>query len=172
MSGGLVPITPEGWARGRGYSNGMTVPGGSRLVFVAGQIAWDEGQHLVGAGDLPTQFGKALANVMTVVRTAGGRPEDVASMTVYVTDLDAYRGAAKTLGEIWQTHMGKHYPAMALVGVAGLVAPGAMVEIQAVAAIAAAEKRGKSAIAAALRASLTEVTPTLAALPPVEMPPA
>ena len=155
-STGLVPIFPEGWPRGRGYSNGMTAPGGSRLVFVAGQIAWNEQSELIGAGDLVAQFGKALENVCTVVRAAGGRPIDIASMTVYVTDLDAYRSGAKALGDVWKTHMGKHYPAMALVQAAGLVAPGALVEIQAIAAISAPEKTGKSAITAALRASLSK----------------
>lgn len=107
---------------------------GDGLLHVAGQIGWNTSGAIV-SDDLIEQFGQALDNVLAVVRAAGGEPTDVADMTVYVTDLDAYRGAAGELGEVWRARFGKHYPAMALLGVSGLVHPGARVEIQATAHI-------------------------------------
>ncbi len=124
-------IHPEGWAPAKGYANGVACEGG-RVVYVAGQIAWDERQNLV-SDDFVAQFDRALANVVAVVEAAGGRATDVAKMTVYVTDLDAYRANLKALGAAWRLRLGRHFPAMALVGVAGLVEPGAKVEIEAVA---------------------------------------
>jgi enamine deaminase RidA (YjgF/YER057c/UK114 family) len=152
----LSPVEPEGWPRPRGYSNGMIAPAGARVLFVAGQIALDEKQALVGAGDLPAQFRKTLENVVAVVRAAGGEPKDIGSMTAFVTDLEAYRAALKPLGTAWKEVMGDHYPAMALVGVAGLVMPGALIEIQAIAAIPGGPARGRGAVANALRASLEQ----------------
>ena len=108
---------------GKGFSNGMI--GRGRVLHVAGQI---------GAGaDLVAQFGAALDCVLAVVKKAGGVPEDVAEMTVYVTDIDAYRAATRALGPVWRERLGRHYPAMALVAVTALVDPTALVEIQAVA---------------------------------------
>jgi enamine deaminase RidA (YjgF/YER057c/UK114 family) len=117
------------WPRPRGYANGMVCTG--RAVHVAGQIGWVGGAFTTD--DLAEQFGIALDNVIAVVRAAGGAAESIAEMTVYVTDLDAYRTGHKAIGLAWRARMGTHYPAMALVGVAGLVEPRAKVEIQAVA---------------------------------------
>jgi enamine deaminase RidA (YjgF/YER057c/UK114 family) len=108
---------------GRGYANGVVASG--PVLHVAGQIG--------GGATFLEQFGAALDNVIKVVRAAGGAPEQIAEMTVYVTDIDAYRNGLRELGPIWKARLGKHYPAMALVAVAALVAPSAMVEIQAVA---------------------------------------
>ena len=123
-------IQPEGWPRPRGYANGAVA--GGEVLHVAGQIAWDESETIV-SDDLIDQFAKALDNVLAVVRAAGGEPTDVADMTVFVTDLDAYRSGASRLGAVWRERFGKHYPAMALIGIAGLVHPQAKVEIQATA---------------------------------------
>jgi enamine deaminase RidA (YjgF/YER057c/UK114 family) len=81
------------------------------------------------------QFGRALENVLAVVREAGGGPEHVGRLTIYVTDLNAYRTSLKPLGEVYRRLMGRHYPAMALVQVTGLVDPNAVVEIEATAVV-------------------------------------
>jgi len=124
-------IQPEGWAPAVGYANGVACEGG-RTVYVAGQIGWDAQQQF-HSDDFVEQLDQALANVVAVVRAAGGEPEHVVKMTVYVTDLDAYRGSLREVGARWLKHFGRHFPAMALVGVAGLVERRAKVEIEAVA---------------------------------------
>lgn len=123
-------IQPDGWARPRGYSNGVVASG--RVLAIGGQIGWNAAQ-VFERHDFVGQFDQALANVRAVVDAAGGRPEDIVSMTIYVTDLDAYRQSLAALGPVWKRHLGRVYPAMALVGVAGLVEPEAQVEIQALA---------------------------------------
>jgi enamine deaminase RidA (YjgF/YER057c/UK114 family) len=122
-----------GWPAPRGYANGSI--GRGRAVHVAGQIGWDETGALVGP-DLASQWRQALDNVIAVVRAGGGAPDDIASMTIFVTDLAGYRAAARELGAAWRARFGRHYPAMALVAVAGLVEPGSVVEIQATAYVA------------------------------------
>jgi enamine deaminase RidA (YjgF/YER057c/UK114 family) len=134
----LEMIRPEGWPRPSGYSDGVLAPAGARLLFVAGEVAWDERQALVGGDDMAAQFRQALANVCAVVRAAGGEPRHLASMTVFVTDKSRYIAARAEVGAAWRAVVGKHVPAMALVEVKGLVEPGALVEIQAVAALPAA----------------------------------
>lgn len=128
-------IQPAGWPRPKGYSNGMLVPAGHRLLFVAGQIAWDERQVLVGKSDFSAQFAQALRNVAAVVRAAGGDAEHLVQMTIYVTDKREYLAAATRLGAIWKETIGRHYPTMALVQIADLLEPGALVEISATAAL-------------------------------------
>ena len=128
-------VEPEGWEPPTGYSNGVVVPAGARLVFVAGQIAWDADQVLIGKNDFAAQFRQALANVLAVVDAAGGEPAHLASLTVFVKDKRAYLASRTALGKTWRELVGRHYPAMALVQVADLVEKDALVEIQAVAAI-------------------------------------
>jgi enamine deaminase RidA (YjgF/YER057c/UK114 family) len=128
-------VQPAHFARPRGYANGVIASG--RTLYVGGQLGWEADQSFA-SDDLATQFGKALDNVLDVVRAAGGEPTDIAQMTIYVTDLAAYRAATRELGRAWQSRLGRHYPAMALVGVSGLVEPRALVEIQAIAALPAA----------------------------------
>lgn len=128
-------IEPEDWKKPRGYANGVLVAGAGQLLFVAGQIAWDAAQQLVGRGDLARQFDQALANVLAVVAAAGGKPEHVVRMTVYVTDKRAYLAQTSAIGAAWRARMGKHFPAMALVQVADLLEDGALVEIEATAAL-------------------------------------
>jgi enamine deaminase RidA (YjgF/YER057c/UK114 family) len=130
-----APIEPAGWKRPRGYVNAVAVPSAASLVFVAGQIAWDAEQRLVGPGDFAEQFRQALANVLTCVRAAGGEPDDVVRMTIYVTDKQRYLAAQRDIGRIWRNAMGNNYPAMSLVQVAALLEDGALVEIEATAAI-------------------------------------
>ena len=127
----LRKVQPEGWPPPLGYANGMCSLGqGERVLFVAGQVGWrsDGAFH---TDDLGEQFAQALDNVLAVVRAAGGEPSSIARMTVYVTDLDAYRSGTRAIGQAWRARMGRHFPAMALVGVAGLVEKRAKVEIEA-----------------------------------------
>lgn len=148
----LYPIEPAGWGRPSGYHNGMAAPPGSKLVFVAGQIAFDASQRIVAAGDFVAQFKKATENVVAVVRAAGGDARHVASMTIFVRDRALYFDKLKSLGPVWAEVMGKHYPAIALVEVSGLLETDALVEIQAIAAIP--QGSGKKSVVGALRASL------------------
>lgn len=131
----LASVHPEGWKPARGYSNGVIVSGAGRFLFVAGQVAWDADQRVVGAGDFAAQFARALENVVEVVRAAGGDPAHVARLTIYVTDKAQYVAAQKSVGEAYRRLMGRHFPAMALVEVAGLLEDGALVEIEATAAL-------------------------------------
>jgi enamine deaminase RidA (YjgF/YER057c/UK114 family) len=130
----LTAINPEELGAPRGYSNGMLAPAGGRLLFVAGQIGWDNQQRLVSDSFIE-QLRQALANVVAVVREAGGKPEDVARLTLYVTDKHEYATELKAVGEAYRSVLGRHYPAMALVEVAGLLEPGAKVEVEATAVL-------------------------------------
>lgn len=132
----LEPINPAALGAPRGYSNGMLAPAGGRLLFVAGQIAWDGEQNIV-SDDFAEQFERALANVITVVREAGGEPLHLASLTLFITDKRAYLEALPEVGRRYRDRMGKHFPAMALVEVAALLEPEAQVEIQAQAVVPA-----------------------------------
>lgn len=138
--GGLQVINPAGWAPPRGYQNGMLAAPGRRLLAVAGQIGWDAGARLVqpaaGEDAFVAQFAQALRNVVAVVRCAGGDVADVMSLRVYVTDKRRYLALSKAVGSAYREVLGRHYPAMALVQVADLVEEGALVEIEALAAIA------------------------------------
>ena len=128
-------VRPSGWKEPRGYENGVLVEPGGHTLFVAGQIAWNEEHELVGKGDMSRQFVQALDNVITVVREAGGIPEEIVRMTVYVTDKTKYLDARSAIGMAWEERLGRHYPAMALVEVSGLLEKGAEVEIEATAVI-------------------------------------
>jgi len=101
-------------------------------LHVAGQIGWDKDAHIVSL-DFAVQFLQALDNVIAVVREAGGATEHIVKLLVFVTDLEAYRAATTAIGEGWRGRLGKYYPAMSMVKVAGLLEPGALVEIEAVA---------------------------------------
>jgi enamine deaminase RidA (YjgF/YER057c/UK114 family) len=123
-------VTPTHFPKPRGYSNGLIASG--RTLFISGQIAWDKDARIVST-DFATQFLTALDNVIAVVREAGGGTEHLVKLLAFVTDLEAYRAAQRAIGEGWRAKMGKHYPAMSLVKVAGLLEPGALVEIEGVA---------------------------------------
>jgi enamine deaminase RidA (YjgF/YER057c/UK114 family) len=125
-------LQPPGWPRPRGYSNGMAARG--EIVAVAGQVGWDERGALVGPGFVD-QLERALANVVAVAAAGGAAPADIVSLTIYVTDRREYMASLAAAGEAYRKIMGRHYPAMALVEVAGLLEPGAKVEIQALAVV-------------------------------------
>lgn len=124
-------INPESLGAPRGYSNGLLMRGSS-ILFVAGQIGWDEKQTIV-AGGFAAQFERALANVLEVVGEAGGTPERIGRLTIYVTHKQEYLDAVEEVGAAYRRLMGRHYPAMALVEVTALLEPGAKVEIEATA---------------------------------------
>ncbi len=126
-------ISPPGMPRPRGYADGLVGPSG-RLLFISGQIAWDKDARIVSP-DFATQFLAALDNVINVVRTAGGGTQHIVKLLAFVSDLDAYRAATRAIGEGWRARMGKYYPAMSLVKVAGLLEPGALVEIEGMAVL-------------------------------------
>lgn len=127
-------INPEALGRPVGYANGLLTTRDFRLLFIAGQVGWDESQQLVST-DFVEQFDRALRNVLTVVREAGGAPDGIARLVIYVTDKEEYRARRTEIGERWRAQMGKHYPAMALVEVKGLLEDGAKVEIEGIAVI-------------------------------------
>ncbi len=126
-------VNPESLATPRGYSNGVLAESGP-LLFIAGQIAWDHNQRIT-SDDLVAQFDQALTNVLTVVREAGGKPEQIARLIIYVTDKNEYRARMKEIGERYREHMGKHFPAMVLVEVAGLLEDDAKIEIEGIAVL-------------------------------------
>jgi enamine deaminase RidA (YjgF/YER057c/UK114 family) len=128
------PVNPRELRPPIGFSHGVLAPPGSRMLFVAGQSAADKNGRIVDKA-FPRQFEAALACVLKVVAEAGGRPEHLASMTVYVTDLDGYLAARPELGRIWKRLVGPHYPAMALVDVKRLYDADATVEIEATAMV-------------------------------------
>jgi enamine deaminase RidA (YjgF/YER057c/UK114 family) len=144
MSSGLQAVNPEELGAPRGYSNGILAPAGGRLLFVAGQIAWDAERRLVAA-DFPGQFARALQNAIAVVRAAGGGPEHVARLTLYVTDRRQYLADLPAVGEAYGQVMGRHYPAMALLEVQALLEPGALVEVEATAVLPAGDSHADRA---------------------------
>src|SRR6476661_10332695 len=122
-------INPELLGAPRGYSNGVLAEANGRLLFIAGQVAWDQNQQIV-SDDLVEQFDRALANVVTVVAEAGGQPRMIARLIIYVTDKNEYRDRMKEIGERYRARMGKHFPAMVLVEVKGLLEDRARIEIE------------------------------------------
>jgi enamine deaminase RidA (YjgF/YER057c/UK114 family) len=131
-------INPESLGAPRGWTNGMLAPAGGRVLFVAGQDAATSDGEVV-TDDFVEQFDIVLRKILTVVREAGGDATSVGRMTLFVTDLDAYRSARKEIGEVYRAHMGRHFPAMALAEVVRLVDPRAKVEIEATAVVGGAD---------------------------------
>jgi enamine deaminase RidA (YjgF/YER057c/UK114 family) len=127
-------INPESLGQPSGYTNGLLTTPGVRLLFIAGQIGWDESQKLVGE-DFVEQFDRALRNMLAVVREAGGAPDGVARLVIYVTDKEEYRARRREIGMRWRTQMGSNYPTMTLVEVKSLLEDGAKVEIEGIAVL-------------------------------------
>lgn len=129
-------INPESLGAPSGYSNGLLAEPGGRLLFIAGQIAWNESHEIV-SNDFVEQFDTALGNVIAVVNEAGGNSSDVARLIIYVADKNEYRERTREVGERYRKHMGKHFPAMVLVQVADLLDDAAKVEIEGIAVLPA-----------------------------------
>ncbi len=125
-------LQPPGWPKPRGYSNGISARG--QMVFVGGQIGWDETEELV-SDDLATQVKQTLMNTVAVLKEAGAGPEHIVRMTWYVVDKHEYLGALRGIGAAYREVIGKNFPAMALVQVVALVEDRAKVEIETTAVI-------------------------------------
>ncbi|MGH3388925.1 MAG: RidA family protein [Actinomadura sp.] len=126
-------INPAELARPSGFSHAVATTA-DRLVFLAGQTALDAGGAIVGSG-VVEQFERALGNLLTALAAAGGRPEDLVSLTVYIVDMDDYRAHSREIGAVWRRLVGAGYPAMAGIGVNRLWDAEALVEVQGVAAV-------------------------------------
>jgi enamine deaminase RidA (YjgF/YER057c/UK114 family) len=136
----MTIINPEALGQPRGYSNGILFEGGS-VLFIAGQIGWDRDSRIV-SDDFADQFAQALGNVLAVVREAGGQPENIGRLLIFVTDKGEYNAQLRAIGSAYRQLMGKHFPAMSLVEVSSLLEPLAKVEIEAIAVIPAAPPSG------------------------------
>lgn len=125
-------IQPEGWAPAKGYANGVLTKDG--VLYVGGQIGWTKDQ-VFETHDFIGQMEQALRNILDVVQSAGGRAEDIVRLTWYVTDKAEYMARQREVGEVYRRVLGRHFPAMAMVIVAGLVEDDALLEIEATAHI-------------------------------------
>ena len=125
-------LLPPGWPRPKGYANGVAAEG--RMVFTAGVVGWDEAERFV-SDTVAGQFRQVLVNTLAILGEAGADPEHVARMTWYVTDRDAYVAALPEIGAHYRELFGKNYPAMAVVEVAALVEPAALIEIETIAVL-------------------------------------
>jgi enamine deaminase RidA (YjgF/YER057c/UK114 family) len=125
-------LQPPGWARAKGFSNGIAAKG--TLVFIAGQVGWT-GEGKWEARDFAGQFRQAIKNILEVLAQANGKPEHIVRLTWYVLDKREYTNSLKAVGEAYRELMGRHYPAMAVVQVSGLVEEEARLEIEATAVI-------------------------------------
>lgn len=123
-------VLPDGWPRPRGFSHAVVARGATQ-VRIAGQIGVVRGEPAVAPdADMGAQWAQALANLVTVLRAAGGRPEHLILLRAYVTDIGEFNRAGAAVGKAWGDSLGKHFPAMTLVQVSGLIDPAAKVEIE------------------------------------------
>ena len=126
-------LQPPGWAKPRGFSNGIAIEGGT-TVFIAGQIAFNS-QNIIDEKTFAGQFRQTLKNTLAVLAESGGKPEHIVRMTWYITDKKAYLGAIREVGAAYRELIGKHYPAMAVVQVVALMEDEAKVEIETTAVV-------------------------------------
>jgi enamine deaminase RidA (YjgF/YER057c/UK114 family) len=132
-------LMPKGWAPPIGYANGIaTRPG--RIVFVAGQVGWDENQKFQSQ-DIVPQFEQALKNIVAVLAEAGAKPERICRMTAYCCDKPAYLAARRQLGKLWMQYIGRHFPAMSMIFVSDLLDNPGKIELEATAVVPAAPRR-------------------------------
>ena len=134
-------LQPPGWARPKGYSNGIAVKGGT-TVYVSGQVAFNE-KAVIEEKGFAGQFRQILKNILAVLVEAGGRPEHIVRMTWYVVDRQEYLDAIREVGAAYRELIGRHYPTMAVVQVAGLAEIDARLEIEAIAVIPDAKSAEK-----------------------------
>ena len=131
-SGGKV-IHPEGWAKPRGFSDAIVAEG--KVVTLAGQIGWNPATLEFETDDFVEQTRQTLHNIVTLLLESGARPQDLVRLTWFVVDRDEYLAAGREVGAVYREIIGRHYPAMSVVIVAGLLEPRARVEIEATAVI-------------------------------------
>lgn len=125
-------LTPPGWPRGKGYSHGIVAEG--RMVFVAGQVGWDESESFASS-DFAGQFRQALLRTKAILTEAGAGPEHVVRMTWFIVDKREYLSSLEEIGAAYREVMGKNYPVMAVVEIKGLIEDGARLEIETTAVI-------------------------------------
>jgi len=126
-------LLPIGWDAPIGYANGIAVPAG-KIVFVAGQVGWDEHQKF-HSEEIAPQFEQALKNILAVLAEAGGRPQHICRITAYCCDKPAYLAARPQLGRIWRALMGTHYPCMSMIFVSDLLDHPGKIELEATAVL-------------------------------------
>lgn len=127
-------LQPPGWARPKGYSNGIVATG--RMVFVAGQVGWDE-QEVFRSEDLVAQVRQALTNIVAILAEAGAKPTDIVRMNWYLADSVEYNARLAEIGGVYRELIGRHFPAMTALQVAGFVETGAKIEIEVTAMLSA-----------------------------------
>jgi enamine deaminase RidA (YjgF/YER057c/UK114 family) len=128
----MKTLLPPGWPRPKGYANGISAEG--RVIVTAGVVGWNAEERFK-AEDLAGQFRQVLANILLILAEDGAGPEHIVRMTCYVTDVDEYRRNLSEIGAAWRETIGRHFPAMAVVGVTELVEPAARIEIEAMAVV-------------------------------------
>ena len=128
----MKALLPPGWPRPKGYANGISAKG--RMIVTAGIVGWNAREEFE-TEDLAGQFRQVLVNTLAILAEDGAGPEHIVRMTWYVTDIPAYRAGLKEIGTAWRDLVGKHFPAMAVVGVTGLVEPRAKIEIETMAVV-------------------------------------
>ena len=120
-------LNPAGWMRPKGYSNGIAAAG--RMIFVAGQVGWDS-QETFRTDDLVGQVRQSLTNIVAILAEAGARPEHIVRMNWYLADKDEYNARLDEIGGVYRELIGRHFPAMTALQVAGFVEHGAKIEIE------------------------------------------
>jgi enamine deaminase RidA (YjgF/YER057c/UK114 family) len=125
-------LLPPGWPRPKGYANGVSARG--RVIVTAGVVGWNAQEKFEHA-DLAGQFRQILVNILAILAEDGAGPRHIVRLTCYVTDVEAYRQSLGEIGAAWRETIGRHYPAMAVVGVTRLVEPAAKIEIEAMAVV-------------------------------------
>jgi len=128
----MKTLLPPGWPRPKGYANGVSATG--RLVVTAGVVGWNADEEFERE-DLAGQFRQALVNILAILAEGGAGPEHLVRMTCYVTDIEGYRQSLAEIGAAWRETIGRHFPAMAVVGVTALVESAARIEIEATAVV-------------------------------------
>lgn len=128
-------IQPDGWLAPRGYANGVAESG--RVLYVAGQIGWDPRTGRMVSADFAEQATQALRNIVAVLEAGGARPEHITRLTWYITNRESYMSARGDIGDAYRAIIGRHYPAMSVVIVHGLIERDADVEIEATAVVPA-----------------------------------
>jgi enamine deaminase RidA (YjgF/YER057c/UK114 family) len=128
----MKTLLPPGWPRPKGYANGVSARG--RMIFTAGVVGWTAEEQFE-ATDVAGQFRQILVNTLAILAEDGASPEHIVRMTWYVTDLDEYRASLPAIGAAYRELIGRHYPAMAVVGVTSLVEPKAKVEVETIAMV-------------------------------------
>ena len=128
----MKTLLPPGWPRPKGYANGVSAKG--RVIVTAGVVGWN-GEERFESEDLGRQFRQILVNTLAILAEDGAGPEHIVRMTCYVTDISEYRASLGEIGAAWRALIGKHFPAMAVVGVTSLVEPMAKIEIETTAVV-------------------------------------